>query len=40
MKEQKSFLKTFTGAEKHMAVPDEELTVTSAATVVCFEVGS
>lgn len=34
MKEQKSFLKTFTGAEKHVAVSDQELTVTGAAMVV------
>lgn len=34
MKEQKSFLKTFTAAEKHVAVFDEELTVTGAAVVV------
>lgn len=34
MKEQKRFMKTFTGAEKHTAVSDGELTVTSAAMVV------
>ena len=34
MKEQKSFLKTFTGAKKHVAVSDQELTVTDAAMVV------
>lgn len=34
MKEQRSFLKTFTGAEEHVAVSDEELIVTGAAMVV------
>lgn len=33
MKEQKSFLETFTAAEKHAAMSDEELIATGAAMV-------